>query len=206
MSPTRSASWRQRPGQETIAGDGTGDNPNGSTPKRDAARERESEEIDPDPRKEISRLITPFAKPVPRDQPRTAPPRTRESPRRRKSRARRDDGNRTDREAEGNSLRRQRHWACLLAAPSGAAGDRAGHAEPGAGRPDDPKHSGPNGYADQRKICRQCARVRAYRRNAGARLERRAAPRRTIAREPEIACNSRPTISTPPRPAITSRI
>ena len=67
-------------GQETIAGDGTGDNPNGSTPRPDAARDRESEEIDPDPRKEISRLITPFAKPVPRDQPRTAPPRTSQKP------------------------------------------------------------------------------------------------------------------------------
>ncbi len=67
------------PGQETIAGDGTGDNPNGSTPRRDAARE--SEELDPDPRKEISRLITPTApKPVSRDQPRTAPPRPSQKP------------------------------------------------------------------------------------------------------------------------------
>jgi hypothetical protein len=67
------------PGQETIAGDGTGDNPNGSTPRRDAARE--SEELDPDPRKEISRLITPTApKPISRDQPRTAPPRPSQKP------------------------------------------------------------------------------------------------------------------------------
>ena len=69
------------PGQETIAGDGTGDNPSGSTPKREATRDRESEEIDPDPRKEISRLIAPAApKPVPRDQPRTAPPRPSQKP------------------------------------------------------------------------------------------------------------------------------
>ncbi|MGA3063454.1 MAG: hypothetical protein ABSD90_09540 [Methylocystis sp.] len=69
------------PGQETIAGDGTGDNPNGSTPRREATRDRESEEIDPDPRKEISRLIAPAApKPVPRDQPRTAPPRPSRKP------------------------------------------------------------------------------------------------------------------------------
>jgi hypothetical protein len=69
------------PGQETIAGDGTGDNPSGSTPRREATRDRESEEIDPDPRKEISRLIAPAApKPVPRDQPRTAPPRPSRKP------------------------------------------------------------------------------------------------------------------------------
>jgi hypothetical protein len=69
------------PGQVTIAGDGTGDNPNGSTPKREATRDRESEEIDPDPRKEISRVIAPSApKPVPRDQPRTAPPRPSQKP------------------------------------------------------------------------------------------------------------------------------
>ncbi len=69
------------PGQETIAGDGTGDNPNGSTPRRDATRDRYAEEIDPDPRKEISRLIAPAApKPVPREQPRTAPPRPSRKP------------------------------------------------------------------------------------------------------------------------------
>ena len=69
------------PGQETIAGDGTGDNPNGSTPKREATRDRDAEEIDPDPRKEISRLITPTApKPISRDQPRTAPPRPSQKP------------------------------------------------------------------------------------------------------------------------------
>ena len=69
------------PAQETIAGDGTGDNPSGSTPRREAARDRESEEIDPDPRKEISRLIAPAApKPVPREQPRTAPPRPSQKP------------------------------------------------------------------------------------------------------------------------------
>ena len=69
------------PAQETIAGDGTGDNASGSTPRREAARDRESEEIDPDPRKEISRLIAPAApKPVPREQPRTAPPRPSQKP------------------------------------------------------------------------------------------------------------------------------
>ena len=69
------------PAQETIAGDGTGDNPSGSTPRREAARDRESEEIDPDPRKEISRLIAPAApKPLPREQPRTAPPRPSQKP------------------------------------------------------------------------------------------------------------------------------
>ena len=69
------------PGQETIAGDGTGDNPNGSTPRREATRDRYAEEIDPDPRKEISRLIAPAApKPVPREQPRTAPPRPSRKP------------------------------------------------------------------------------------------------------------------------------
>jgi hypothetical protein len=69
------------PGQETIAGDGTGDNPSGSTPKREATRDRESEEIDLDPRKEISHLIAPSTpKPVPRDQPRTAPPRPSRKP------------------------------------------------------------------------------------------------------------------------------
>ena len=69
------------PGEETIAGDGTGDNPSGSTPRREATRDRESEKIDPDPRKEISRLIAPAApKPVPRDQPRTAPPRPSQKP------------------------------------------------------------------------------------------------------------------------------
>ncbi|MGC1861470.1 MAG: hypothetical protein WA733_10190 [Methylocystis sp.] len=41
------------PGEETIAGDGTGDNPSGSTPRREATRDHESEEIDPDPRKKF---------------------------------------------------------------------------------------------------------------------------------------------------------
>ena len=168
------------PAQETIAGDGTGDNASGSTPRPEAARDRYAEEIDPDPRKEISRLIAPAApKPVPREQPRTAPPRPSRKP------VAKEKPRVATTETEPTVKKKEIHCGANATKPIPALPPPArratvlGHAT-AAQAAQMIQITGPNGYADQRKRCRQRARVLAYRRNAGRRVARRAAPRRTI--------------------------
>ena len=116
------------PAQETIAGDGTGDNASGSTPRREATRDRESEKIDSDTRKEISRLIAPAAQNRFRGNDREPRRRAVAKARGERKAARRDDGNRTDREAAGNPLRRQRQRRLFALPPLARQATVLGHA------------------------------------------------------------------------------